>query len=561
MAVKDKSVKDKIKVGILVNSLILEEWKREIIKEINASSYAEVVLFIKRKEPNPLTKSEKLWKYRGSIFYKIIETLDAFLSKKLTKKHVNAFAKKDYRDSNVPVIEVEPKTTKFSDIIVDEDLDKIKDYDLDIILRFGFRILKGGILNSVSKQGVWSFHHGDNKVNRGGPPGFWEVLQGWKETGCILQRLSEDLDGGYVLNRTWVATYKYNIRENKNRIYWRAIKIIPRLLKELHEEGTDVFYSNKKVLNPANDFYTRKIYKAPGNWQGLLLLIKYIRIVVAQIIDVTFYKDQWFLLYRKGKQTPETSFRRMKKITSKKSMFWADPFLVHENNRDYIFVEEYDWSISKGHISVLDIVDNKVDKITKVIDNDYHFSYPFIFQYEGDYYMIPETASNRTIELYKCDNFPYEWSFQKNLFENIAAVDTTLFYHNELWWLFTSVDETAKSTKHDELFVFYATNPITGNWTPHKKNPVITDAKVARPAGNLFVSDGKMFRPSQNCTGIYGSSININEIKVLTKDEYKEQLIDNLKPDWDKKLRGIHTINFNEKITVLDGFEKVSKFF
>ncbi len=560
MVLKEASVKNKIRIGILVNSLQLEVWKDNIIKEINVSSYAEVVLFIRRKEPNPLSKSEKLWKYRGNIVYKLFENLDVLLSKKLTKKHVNAFTKKDYNSSETPVIEVVPQTTKFKDIIIEEDIEKIRNFDLDIILRFGFRILKGGILNNASRHGVWSFHHGDNKVNRGGPPGFWEVIEGWKETGCIMQKLSDDLDGGFVLYRTWVATYKYNVRENKNRLYWRATKIVPRLLKDLFNEGSKVFYENRKVLNPADDFYTQKLYKAPNNWKAFVLLFKYSKIVFGQIIDVTFYKDQWFLLYKKGGNTPETSFRRMKIICSNKTLFWADPFIVHKNRKDYIFVEEYKWSIKKGHISVIELNDDNTQKVTKIIDNDYHFSYPFIFEYDHDYYMIPETASNQTIELYKCDNFPYDWSFQKNIFENIVAVDTTLFYHNDLWWLFTSIDETKKSTKHDELFIFYTTNPISGKWLPHKMNPVISDAKVARPAGNIFTSDGKIFRPSQNCTGIYGSAININEILVLTKTDYQEQLIDNLKPDWDKKIKGIHTINFNENMTILDGFKKVSKF-
>ena len=554
-------MKNKIRIGILVNSLQLEVWKDAIIKEIEASNYAEVVLFIKRNEPNSLSKNQKLWKYRGSIVYKLIENLDTFLSKKLTKKHVNAFVKKDYTNTNIAIIEVTPKTTKYRDIVIDSDLEKIRDYNLDVILRFGFRILKGGILNKASKHGVWSFHHGDNEVNRGGPPGFWEVIEGWKETGCIMQKLSDDLDGGFVLYRTWVATYKYNVLENKNRLYWRATKIVPRLLKELSEDGSDIFYESKNALNPTNDFYTQKLYTAPSNTKAILILFKYIKIVIGQIINVTFYKDQWFLLYKKGKSSPETSFRRMKTIASKKSLFWADPFMIHKGGKDYIFVEEFNWSIKKGHISVIELMEDGKTKVTKVIDNDYHFSYPFIFEYDANYYMIPETASNQTIELYKCDNFPYKWSFHKNVFKDIVAVDTTLFYHNGLWWLFTSVDETKKSTKHDELFVYYASNPITDEWIPHKKNPVVSDAKVARPAGNIFMSDGKIFRPSQNCTGIYGSSININQIQVLTKTDYKEQLMNNLKSDWDKDITGIHTLNFNENATIIDGFKKVSKYF
>jgi len=82
---------------------------------------------------------------------------------------------------------------------------RIRSYHLDVLVRLGFRILRGGILQAA-RYGVWSYHHGDNKVNRGGPPGFWEVLEGHAVTGSILQRLNDELDNGTVLCRSFSAT-------------------------------------------------------------------------------------------------------------------------------------------------------------------------------------------------------------------------------------------------------------------------------------------------------------------------------------------------------------------
>ena len=75
-------------------------------------------------------------------------------------------------------------------------------YDVDVALRFGFRIVKGNALR-VAKHGVWSHHHGDNLLYRGGPPGFWEVMRGDPFTGTILQILSDELDGGQVIYRSF----------------------------------------------------------------------------------------------------------------------------------------------------------------------------------------------------------------------------------------------------------------------------------------------------------------------------------------------------------------------
>ncbi|MBT4516297.1 MAG: hypothetical protein HOC78_00160, partial [Candidatus Komeilibacteria bacterium] len=69
------------------------------------------------------------------------------------------------------------KQGNFSEFFNRNDVEHIKSYKLDFILRFEFGIIKGCVLNSA-KYGVWSFHHGDEQEYRGGPPGFWEIYHG-----------------------------------------------------------------------------------------------------------------------------------------------------------------------------------------------------------------------------------------------------------------------------------------------------------------------------------------------------------------------------------------------
>jgi len=90
----------------------------------------------------------------------------------------------------VPLVSIRPVQTKFSDSMTDEDISRIESYEVDVLLRLGFRILRGKILR-CARFGAWSYHHGDNRVNRGGPAGFWEVVLGLPETGSILQILTE----------------------------------------------------------------------------------------------------------------------------------------------------------------------------------------------------------------------------------------------------------------------------------------------------------------------------------------------------------------------------------
>ena len=93
----------------------------------------------------------------------------------------------------------------------------------------------------------------------------------------------------------------------------------------------------------------------------------------------------------------------------------------------------------------------------------YHLSFPYIFEYEGVTYMVPETCGNRSIELWKCTDFPLKWELQYNLMSNVSAVDTIIFKHGEYWWLLTNIDRTDGQSHCDELFAFFADSPLSTN--------------------------------------------------------------------------------------------------
>lgn len=63
---------------------------------------------------------------------------------------------------------------KYAQYFSAKDLTLIKTHKPDVILRFAYNIIKGEIL-TLAKHGVWSFHHADEQVIKGGPAGFWEL--------------------------------------------------------------------------------------------------------------------------------------------------------------------------------------------------------------------------------------------------------------------------------------------------------------------------------------------------------------------------------------------------
>ena len=131
--------------------------------------------------------------------------------------------------------------------------------------------------------------------------------------------------------------------------------------------------------------------------------------------------------------------------------------IIYKDNRYYIFIEEALYKSNKGHIALI-TMDEKgsYTKPVTVVERPYHLSSPFVFIWNNNYYMIPESFFNKTIELYKCIEFPGKWKFHKNLMTDIMAADSNLFYYQGKWWLFANVIENEGASIWDELFLFYA---------------------------------------------------------------------------------------------------------
>lgn len=103
--------------------------------------------------------------------------------------------------------------------------------EFDRIIRCGSAILRGGILD-VSKYGVFSFHHGDNRKYRGGPSGFWEVFNRDPSSGFIIQKLNQELDGGNIYVRGNLMTYSLWLQNNAQLLERSNIFMI-KFLKQM----------------------------------------------------------------------------------------------------------------------------------------------------------------------------------------------------------------------------------------------------------------------------------------------------------------------------------------
>jgi len=270
---------------------------------------------------------------------------------------------------------------------------------------------------------------------------------------------------------------------------------------------------------------------------------------------------QWSLMIGFNQGTNE--FHQFKKIIPPKDRLWADPFVYHKNEKYFVFFEELIYSKKIGHISVFEV--DKTGNFSspkKIIEKDYHLSYPYLFDFENELYLIHGSTKglNSFVELFKCEEFPYKWKFFKKILENIPLVDTTIFYYDKKWWLFGCKAEIDGSSQSNELLLFFSENPINSKWISHPLNPIITDIKKARPAGKIFRKNGNLIRPAQNCDGLYGRGFSFNKIIKINENEYEEEQVEYFEPEWDSNIIGIHTFNSEGSCVVIDGRIKRSSF-
>lgn len=235
----------------------------------------------------------------------------------------------------------------------------------------------------------------------------------------------------------------------------------------------------------------------------------------------------------------------------KPGRYLADPFAIVKDNVLYIMCEEYDYTARKGRIVCIEFTDKShVSDPAVAMELPVHMSYPYLVEYEGDIYCIPETYRAREIGLYKAQEFPRKWKRLSPIVTDFAGVDPTLFRYEGLWWLTCSNAETGP---YDQLFIWYAQD-FLGPWTPHSANPVKTALDSSRPAGTPFAHKGNLYRPAQDCSEQYGRRIVVNKITSLTPSQFDETPVAVVEAcGRGPYSAGIHTISAVDRITLLDG--------
>jgi hypothetical protein len=203
-------------------------------------------------------------------------------------------------------------------------------------------------------------------------------------------------------------------------------------------------------------------------------------------------------------------------VTDVRAAFVADPFMVHDFNQYFMFFEVMDSATGRAGIGLATSATGSSWEYKRtVLTEPFMLSYPYVFKWDGQYYMLPETHQANAVRLYRAAEFPNVWSFVGNLVTGRPLNDPSIVRVNDRWWLFAG--------ERDDTLRLYHADTLTGPWVEHPKSPIISgDPARARPGGRLLPFKGRLFRMAQRDRPNYGNQVRVFEVVELSTSDYKE---------------------------------------
>jgi len=166
---------------------------------------------------------------------------------------------------------------------------------------------------------------------------------------------------------------------------------------------------------------------------------------------------------------------RASDVTDIDALFVADPFLLQEDGGYVMFFEALNREDWKGDIAMATSEDGLTWIYGKVVlDEAFHLSYPYVFRWKAETYMVPESVEALGVFLYRAERFPDKWIRVRKILKG-RYVDPSLIYWSGRWWLFVG------EVENDILRLFSAAS-LSDRFVEHPDSPLIVgDKACARP--------------------------------------------------------------------------------
>ena len=430
-------------------------------------------------------------------------------------------------------------------VSIDRD-DALSRLGLDFILYLGFGPCDAGLAR-FARYGLWRFRFGDVSKYENYPPGVREVVSGDAVTTAILCSQRPGASSAKVLRSGVFSTILHKPNANAEQVLaevtlWPAYAAANIRRGHLDDGGEFIELESIPLPEPPT-FVTQ----ARLVWT--LLKNKILR------LPNLFFDDSWNVgIVDRPIQDflqPGATWKASWFPNSDPNLYFADPMGAVVDGKRLVLCESYDFKTQLGSISALGVDDRGwTSTVVPALSLEVHASYPYLFNAEDALYCVPETSQAREAALYRYANFANGLQPVKLLLQKLPCLDPTVFKHGGFWWLFcTDVTDGGQL----KLQIWYAQD-LFGEFMPHPLNPVKIDVRSSRPAGTPFTYDGRLFRPSQDCSRTYGGAVTINEIIQLSPTHFQERTVAIVRPDPGSPYRlGVHTLSSFGGQTLIDG--------
>jgi hypothetical protein len=424
------------------------------------------------------------------------------------------------------VCRLSPSGDRFT--LARDSLETIACCDLDFIVRFAAAPLDGDALRAA-RWGVWSFRHG-----AAGASGAGENL-------VALCRLGPRGEADRVLQEGAFRPERSHVRRIDAQMLGAA-DWCARAARELALRGA--------VGGPRIEARGPELEQAPparpGRKGGPSLVRRALRkLLCSEVWSIGVTAEPIEAMLRRGYPAEITWFD-----ARPGAEFVADPFPFEAGSGACILAEHLDPEAGKGRIVALGLRDATfLPGLTPVLELPVHLSYPYVFQWEGNWYLVPEMAESGEVRAFRWEAEADAWRDAGRLLA-FPGLDSTIFEHEGLWWLFCTRFDPLSEYK---LHAWHAPTPL-GPWTAHALNPLKCDARSSRPGGRPFVHGGKLYRPAQDGSRTYGGALTLNWVRELTPTRFDEVAVGSLGPDPHGPYPdGLHTLCIFGDLKIIDG--------
>ncbi len=360
-------------------------------------------------------------------------------------------------------------------------------------------------------------------------------------------------DRTVVLQRTVSGLRSYSPTLTANMLLWKLAAMLPRAVERLPAARDGALEGSAAPPGAVAGDVSSASHSLPrGASAGALLArsaLAWLRILTARAL----FSRPWAIRLRRRGPAPTDGWTGQPPMVRwRAANMYADPFLFEHEGRHHLFCEEVTSGSTRGVISHTELLlDGSLSAAPEpVLTAEHHLSYPFVFAHEGEVFMIPETSAVKRVELYRAVEFPHRWERDAVLIDAVDAADATLLAHDDRLWLFAAVTP-ADASSLDELHI-YSASELRGPWLAHPGNPVVSDARRARPAGAFQHWGPRLVRPGQDGRSRYGGSISFQQVDVLSADAYAEHEVARLDPAAVGDARATHTYSADASFEAID---------